>query len=108
MISKVPTTARALKDKLFHEALEKEYGTQTTVKEETITAVDTTPVMEVAKEAEPPKATVTTTVTEAEVVEPPKPQIPPRPVMPSEAAAFPRLQKVKVTLDKHNNLIFEA
>ena len=28
--------------------------------------------------------------------------------MPPEAAAFPRLQKVKVTLDKHNNLIFEA
>lgn len=24
---------------------------------------------------------------------------------PPEAAAFPRLQKVKVTLDKHNNLI---
>ena len=28
--------------------------------------------------------------------------------MPPEAAAFPRLQKVKVTLDKHNNLIFEV
>ena len=28
--------------------------------------------------------------------------------MPPEAAAFPRLQKIKVTLDKHNNLIFEA
>ena len=28
--------------------------------------------------------------------------------MPPEATAFPRLQKVKVTLDKHNNLIFEA
>ena len=28
--------------------------------------------------------------------------------MPPEAAAFPRLQKVKITLDKHNNLIFEA
>ena len=28
--------------------------------------------------------------------------------MPPEAAAFPRLQKVKVTLDKQNHLIFEA
>lgn len=28
--------------------------------------------------------------------------------MPPEATAFPRLQKIKVTLDKHNNLIFEA
>lgn len=51
---------------------------------------------------------LTATVPETEVAEQPKPQIPPRPVMPSEAAAFPRLQKVKVTLDKHNNLIFEA
>lgn len=28
--------------------------------------------------------------------------------MPPEAATFSRLQKIKVTLDKHNNLIFEA
>ena len=28
--------------------------------------------------------------------------------MPPEAAAFPRLQKIKVTLDKHNSLIFET
>ena len=28
--------------------------------------------------------------------------------MPPEAAAFPRLQTVKVTLDKYNHLIFEA
>ena len=28
--------------------------------------------------------------------------------MPPEVAAFPRLQKIKVILDKHNNLIFEA
>ena len=28
--------------------------------------------------------------------------------MPPEAVAFPKLQKVKITLDKHNNLIFEA
>ena len=57
---------------------------------------------------EPPVATITETVLETEVTEPPKQQIPPRPVMPPEATAFPRLQKVKVTLDKHNNLIFEA
>ena len=28
--------------------------------------------------------------------------------MPPEAAAFPRLQKIKITLDKQNRLIFEA
>lgn len=88
LISKVLTAAKELKDKLFHKALEKEYGTQATVKEETIITVDTTPVTEVAKE--------------------PEPQIPPRPAMPTEAAAFPKLQKIKVTLDKHNHLIFEA
>ena len=108
LISKVLTAARELKNKLFHEALEKEYGTNATVKEETITTVDTTPVIEEAKESEPPKVTVTATVPKAEVVEQPKPQIPPRPVMPPEAAAFLKLQKIKATLDKHNNLIFEA
>lgn len=108
LISKVLTAARALKDKLFHEALEKEYGSQATVKEETIITVDTTPVTEEVKEPEPPEVTVTTTVPEAEVVEQPKPQVPPKPVMPSEVAAFPKLQKIKVTLDKHNHLIFEA
>ena len=51
---------------------------------------------------------VTATVLEAGVVKQIKPQIPPRPVMPPGAAAFPKLQKVKVTLDKHNHLIFEA
>lgn len=58
--------------------------------------------------AEPEPPTVTATVPEVEVTEPPKPQIPQRPVMPPEVTAFPRLQKIKVILDKHNNLIFEA
>lgn len=108
LISKVLTAARKLKNKLFHEALEKEYGTKATVKADTITTVDTTPVTEAAKEPEPPKVTVTTSVPKAEVVEPPKSQIPPRPVMPPEAAAFSKLQKIKIALDKHNHLIFEA
>lgn len=108
LISKVLTAARELKNKLFHEAFEKEYGTQATVKEEIITTVDTTPVTEAAKEPEPPKVTVTTSVPKAEVVEPPTPQIPPRLVMPPEAAAYPKLKKVKITLDKHNNLILKA
>ena len=46
------------------------------------------------------KAHHTATVPETEVIEQPEPQIPPRPVMPPEAAAFPKLQKIKVTLDK--------
>lgn len=97
-----------MKDKLFQESLEKEYGSKATVKEQSITTVDTTPITEESNEPEPPKVTVTTTVQETEVVEQPKPQIPPKPVMPPEAAAYPKLHKVKAALDKHNHLIFEA
>lgn len=59
-------------------------------------------------EPEPQISTIIATVPKAEIVEQPKPQIPSRPLMPPEAAAFPKLQKVNVILDKHNNLIFEA
>ena len=108
LISKVLTATRELKNKLFHEALEKEYGSKTVTKAEDTTDVVTTPAKEAITEPEPPSVTVIATVPEAEVVEQPKPQIPPRPIMPPEAAAFPRLQKVKITLDKHNHIIFEA
>ena len=108
LTSKVLTVASELKSKLFHEALEKEYGSMAVIKAEDTTEVITTPAKEVITEPQAPENTITATVPETEVVEQPKPQIPPRPVMPPEAAAFPRLQKIKVTLDKHNNLIFEA
>ena len=108
LTSKVLTAARELKNKLFHEALEKEYGSKAVIKAEDTADVVTAPAKETIIEPEPSSVIVTATVPEAEVQEPPKPQIPPRPVMPPEAATFPRLQKVKVTLDKHNNLIFEA
>lgn len=108
LISEVLKAARELKNKLFHEALEKEYGSKTVVKTEDTEDVATAPAKEVMTEHEPPVATITATVSEAEVVEQPKPQIPPRPVMPPEATAFPKLQKIKLTLDKQNRLIFEA
>ena len=108
LTSKVLTTARELKNKLFHAALEKEYGSKAVIKAEDTTDVVTVSAKEVITEPEPPSVTITATVSKTEVVEQPKPQIPPRPVMSPEAATFPRLQKVKVTLDKHNNLIFKA
>ena len=108
LTSKILTAARELKNKLFHEAFEKEYGSNAVIKAENTADVVIAPAKESITEPEPPENTITATVPKAEVVEQPKPQIPPRPVMPPEAAAFPRLQKVKVTLDKHNNLIFEA
>lgn len=108
LISKVLTAARELKNKLFHEAIEKECGSKAIIKAEDTADVVTALVKETITEPEPPSVTVPTTVPQAEVVEKPKPQIVPRPIMPPEVAAFPRLQKVKITLDKHNNLIFEA
>ena len=108
LISKILTAAKELKNKLFHEALEKEYGSKAVIKVEDTADVVSAPVKETITEPEPPISTIIATVPKAEIVEQPKPQIPSRPLMPPEAAAFPKLQKVKVTLDKHNNLIFEA
>ena len=108
LTSKVLTTARELKNKLFHEALEKEYGSKAVIKAEDTTDVVTALAKEVITESDPPVSTTTATVPETGSVEQPNPQIPPRPLIPPEAASFPKLQKVKVTLDKHNNLILEA
>lgn len=108
LISKILTAARELKNKMFHETLEKEYGSKADIEAVDTADIVTAPAKETITEPKPPSVTVTETVQEAEIVEQPKPQIPPRPVMPPEATAFPRLQKIKVTLDKHNNLIFEA
>ena len=108
LIHDILTAARELKSKLFYEALEKEYGSKAVTKAEDKASVVTALAAEELTEPEPPIATITGTVPETEVVEQPKPQIPPRPVMPPEAAAFPKLQKIKVTLDKQNHLIFEA
>ena len=94
--------------KAFYEALEKEYGSKAVIKADDTVEVVTTPAIEEITQPEPPVSTITATVPETEVVEQPEPQIPPRPVMPPEAAAFPKLQKIKVTLDKQNHLIFEA
>ena len=108
LISKVLTAARELKNKLFHEALKKEYGSKAVIKAENTVDVVIAPTKKAIAEPEPPVNTIIATAPKTEVAEQPKPQIPPRPVMPPEAAAFPRLQKIKVTLDKHNNFIFEA
>ena len=108
LIHDILKAARELKNKLFYEALEKEYGSKAVIKADDTVEVVTTPAIEEITEHEPPVATITATVPETEVVEQPEPQIPPRPVMPPEVAAVPRLQKVKVTLDKQNHLIFQA
>ena len=50
----------------------------------------------------------TTSAPETEVTKASEPQIPPRPIILPEAAAYPKLHKVKATSNKHNHLIFEA
>ena len=101
LISKAITAARELKNKLFQESLEQEYGTKVVIME-SVKTTDTTLVTEETK------SELTTTITKAEVIEAPKPQIPPRPVMSPEAAAYPKLQKIYDLLNKQNETIFEA
>ena len=108
LISEVLKATRELKNKLFQETIKKEYGNKTVIKTAVTADVVTAPATEEIIEPEPPVATITATVSKTEIAEQPKLQIPPRPVIPPEAAAFPRLQKIKVTLDKQNRLIFEA
>lgn len=108
LIHEVLTAARELKNKLFYEALEKEYGNKAVTKAEDTASVVTAPATEVITEPELQVSPITATVPKPEVAEQPKTQIPPRPVMPPEAAAFSKLLKVKTALDKQNNLIFEA
>ncbi len=74
------------------------------IKAEETADVVTVPAKKVITEPDPPIVTLSAIIHKTEVAEQPKPQIPPRPVMPPEAAAFLRLQKIKVMLDKHNNL----
>ena len=101
LISKVRTAARELKNKLFQESLEQEYGTKVDVTE----SVKTTDTASVTEETKPEP---TLTITKTEVIEAPKPQIPPRPVMSPEAAAYPKFQKIYALLNKQNEIIFEA
>lgn len=108
LTSKILTAARELKNKLFNETLEKEYGRKTDTKAEDTTNVVTAPAKEVSTISKTTSVTVTATVPKVTIAEPSKPPIPPRPVMPPEVAAYPKLKKIKVTLDKHNDLIFEA
>ena len=108
LTSKVLTAARELKNKLFHENLEKEYGCKAEVKADNTTNFVTASVMEEVKEPESPTVTATATTPKVDVAEPPKPKIPPRPVMPPEAATYPRLKKIDTELNRQNRIIFDA
>ena len=67
LTSKVLTAARERKNKLFHEALEKEYGSKADVKAESTKTVDTIPATEKVTVSETTSVTVNTIVPKAEV-----------------------------------------
>lgn len=117
LISKVFRAAMELKDKLFHEALEKQYGRKIDFDKEISEVLNADTVaelveiaeeVEVAKEPVAPDIDDTQTVPKENTVEAPTPQIPPRPIMPPYAAIYLKYVKVKDELDRQNKQIFEA
>ena len=68
LIHDVLKAARELKNKLFYEALEKEYGSKAVIKTDDTVEVVTTPVKEVITEYEPSIATITASATKNEEI----------------------------------------
>lgn len=117
LISKVFRAAMELKDKLFHEALEKQYGRKIEFDKEISEVLNADTVaepVEIAEEVEAVKDPVapdiadTPTVPKENAVKAPTPQIPPRPKMQPDAAVYLKYVKVKDDLDRQNKQIFEA
>lgn len=119
LISEVLKAARELKNKLFHESLEKEYGRKIDFTKEIYGESDTkehteNTVYETASDSkeeitefyEP--AVIQTPEKIPEIKEIPKPQIPPKPVMQPIAAFYPKYKKIKTELDRMNGQIFDA
>ena len=117
LISKVFRAAMELKDKLFHEALEKEYGRQIDFDKEISEVLNADTIaepveimgkVEAAKESVTPDIADISTVPKENAVKVPTPQIPPKPEMPPDAAVYLKYAKVKDELDRQNKQIFEA
>ena len=74
--------------------------------------IDNTSAVEEATRVENKITTQEAPIKEVTVTEPYKSVIPPKtsdnPVITAEAAAYPKLKKIKVELDNQNNLIFQA
>ena len=108
LISKVFEAAKAIRNKILHTDVTNADKTDIA----SHIAVDNTPAIEEAamvKDAVPkPKETIKDVI----ITEPEKAvttlKIPDKPVMTPEAAAYPKLKKIKAELDNQNNLIFQA
>ena len=117
LISKVFRAAMELKDKLFHEALQKEYGRKIDFDKEisevlnagtVAEPVEITEKVEVAKESVIPDIADIPAVPKENAAKAPTPQIPPRLEMPPDAAVYLKYAKVKDELDRQNKQIFAA
>lgn len=117
LISKVFRAAMELKDKLFHEALEKEYGRKIDFDKEISEVLNADAIakpakimgkVEASKEPVAPDIADIPTVPKETVTETPTPQIPQRPEMPPNATVYLKYVKIKDELDRQNKQIFEA
>ena len=101
LISKVLKAARELKNKLFQETQDEMYPSQhkavTAISSEAVDSLEV-PVSDIQIE---PELIV-------QEHEPDRSQIPPRPDMPADAKAYPKLSKICQELNQQNNIIFEA
>lgn len=104
LISEVLKAARELKNKLFHESLEKEYGRKIDFTKEIYGESDTKEYTEnavyestsdskeeIIQSSEP--AVIQIPEKPVEIQERPKPQIPQKPVMPPIAALYPKYKR---------------
>lgn len=101
LISKILKVARELKSKLFQEELDKRYPQQKKdLSDDSPEESDTSDISSSEIQLEHESVTK-----EPEQV---NPEIPPRPVMPADAKAYPKLSKIYKELNQHNDIIFEA
>ena len=119
LISEVLKAARELKNRLFHETLEREYGRKIDFTKEIYGESDTKEhtedtVYEFASDSKEEiihsskPAVIPTPKEIPEIKEIPKPQIPSKPFMPPIAAFYPKYKKIKAELDRMNGQIFDA
>ena len=111
LTSKVLEAARRIRDKIMNTEVPKA-DNKDIVSHIVADKKDNTSTVEEATRVENKITTQEDPIKEVTVAEPYKSVIPPKtydkPVMTSEAAAYPKLKKIKAELDNQNNLIFQA
>ena len=111
LISKVLEAARTIKNKIMNKDIPKA-DNKDILSYIVIDNTDNIPIMEETANVDDIKSTQEESIKEVIVTEPDKTithqKIPDKPVMTPEAAAYPKLKKIKAELDNQNSLIFQA